>query len=254
MPVNSAHPFADAAILTHKAKWEKQMYDADVNAEKFPPLPPPLTNEKKAEMRRKEGYHPRRPRKPNGIQMAQGGHWNVRPPPLTTFLMGFHASTIGVDPFFSKEGPQWVPGKKPADVAREKSRSRSHRSSRTSSRTDENGNEASTPSSSAGNGEAHIPEEYQLNEKELNRPGTSLGYELRARRRHADYGLGEAGRSRRHADEVFEKEYPMWGKVKGSTNTEEDREAYEKYVREMMENGGPPADTRGKNKNKPRVF
>ena len=46
----------------------------------------------------------------------------------------------------------------------------------------------------------------------------------------------------------------MWGKVKGSTNTEEDREAYEKYVREMMENGGPPADTRGKNKNKPRVF
>lgn len=45
------------------------------------------------------------------------------------------------------------------------------------------------------------------------RPKTQLGFDLRARRRNADWGLGEAGRSRKEADIAINRRYPIWGRV-----------------------------------------
>mmetsp|Transcript_69238 Transcript_69238/g.219077 ORF Transcript_69238/g.219077 Transcript_69238/m.219077 type:complete len:283 (+) Transcript_69238:270-1118(+) len=50
------------------------------------------------------------------------------------------------------------------------------------------------------------------------RPATAMGYELRARRKIGDWGLGEAGRSRHEANILFERHFPMWGRV-GGKNT-----------------------------------
>lgn len=48
------------------------------------------------------------------------------------------------------------------------------------------------------------------------RPQTQLGFELRARRRNADWGLGEAGRQRKEAGIAINKRFPPWGRVDGA--------------------------------------
>jgi hypothetical protein len=46
--------------------------------------------------------------------------------------------------------------------------------------------------------------------KDVIRPKTQLGYDLRARRRNGDWGLGAAARHKTEADIFINKHYPIW--------------------------------------------
>lgn len=59
------------------------------------------------------------------------------------------------------------------------------------------------------------------------RPSTQLGFELRARRRNNDWGLGEGGRPRREADIAVNKRFPLWGCVDGKVMQHEKPSALE---------------------------
>lgn len=197
---------SDEAILRHKAKWETLAHPregpaggkSNAGARKGPPEEAHVTAAKE---RRAEGRRLRRPVRPGGVELFKfGGRWDVRPPPVTMFTCGFHASTVGVDPYFRNEGAQWI-----------KAKSFDHSTVR-----------ARALKQLAEEGTAAVNNSANLAE---------LGYELRARRRLGDYGLGAAGRSRRLADEIMEKEYPLWGNINAAmVKDREDREQYMKKV------------------------
>ena len=59
------------------------------------------------------------------------------------------------------------------------------------------------------------------------RPPTQLGFELRARRRNKDWGLGEAGRLRQEAEVAINRRFPLWGRVDGAAMQHEKPSAVE---------------------------
>jgi hypothetical protein len=72
-----------------------------------------------------------------------------------------------------------------------------------------------------------FPVPQSVERPQIVRPSTQLGFELRARRRNNDWGLGEAGRLRADAEIAVNKRFPMWGQVDSKAMAHEKPSAVE---------------------------